>query len=160
MNYKILTKAGLFSAIIIVATMIVKFPIPQTQGYVNLGDGAIFLSAFFLSNPYCALAAAIGSALADIFLGAGIYIIPTFIIKGIMGYVASRAVFECTDNKKIALGLIICEVVMVLGYFVFEIFAYGLSAATVSLPFNCVQGAIGIIAGFVLIKFAQKLKLN
>lgn len=160
MNYKTLTKAGLFCALVAIATMVIKLPIPQTQGYVNFGDGVIFLSALFLANPFCALAAAVGSALADIFLGAGIYVIPTFVIKGIMGYIAARAVFETDSNKKNIIGLILAEIVMVAGYFLFEIFVYGFSAAIVSAPFNLIQGLAGIIIGFALIKFAQKLKLH
>ncbi len=161
MNYKTLTKAGLFCALITIATMLIKLPIPQTQGYVNFGDGFIFLGAMFLINPYCALAAAVGSALADMFLGAGIYIIPTFIIKGLMGYIAAKAIYgNGNSNKKIAIGVILAEIIMVLGYFLFEIFAYGFSAAAASVPFNAMQAAAGIIVGFVLIKFADKLKLQ
>lgn len=160
MNYKTLTKAGLFCALITIATMLIKLPIPNTQGYVNFGDGVIFLSALFLMNPYCALAAAAGSALADAFLGAGIYIIPTFIIKGAMGLIASKSVYECESYKKIAIGITLAEIVMVLGYFLFEIFVYSLSAACVSLPFNLVQAAAGIVIGFVLIQFVKKLGID
>lgn len=160
MDNRTLAKSGLFCALVIVATMIIKLPIPQTQGYVNFGDGVIFLSAMFLTNPYCALAAAVGSALADAFLGAGIYVIPTFIIKGVMGYMASRIVLGTESSKKIAIGLTLAEIVMVLGYFVFEIGVYGFTAAGVSLPFNLMQGAAGVIIGFVLIQFVRKLNLH
>lgn len=160
MNLKVLTKAGLFCALVTIATMVVKLPIPQTQGYVNFGDAVIFLCALFVANPFCAIAAAVGSAIADIFLGAGIYVIPTFIIKGIMGFIAAKMIYDNKDNKKILIGVALAEIVMVAGYFIFETFVYGMNAALVSIPFNLGQASAGIIAGFALIKFAQKLKLN
>lgn len=160
MNYKNLTKAGFFCALITIATMLIKIPVPQTQGYINFGDVAIFLSALFIANPYCALAAALGSALADILLGAGIYIIPTFIIKGMMGFVASNYIYQSTSNKKIAIGLILPGVIMTLGYFTFEIFIYGPLIALASLPFNCIQAVAAVIAGFIFIPFVKHINLS
>jgi len=160
MNYKNLTKAGLFCALVTIATMVIKLPIPQTQGYVNLGDSVIFLSALFLIHPYCALAAAVGSTLADIFLGAGIYIVPTFIIKGIMGIIASKTIYDESSAKKIAISISLAEIFMIFGYFIFEVFVYGLPAACVSLPFNVMQAAAGIVIGFFLIQFVKKTGLQ
>lgn len=161
MNYKTLTKAGLFCAIITICTMLIKLPIPQTNGgYVNFGDAVILLCAVFLANPFAALCAAIGSGLADVFLGAGIYVFPTFFIKGTMGAIASKIIFEKTNNKRIIVAATICEIIMITGYFVFDAFAFGFNAAVISLPFNLIQGLCGIVFGFFLIKFATKLKLQ
>lgn len=160
MSNKDLTKAGLFCALIALSTMVIKLPIPQTQGYVNLGDSVIFLSSLFLVHPYCALAAALGSVLADIFLGAGIYILPTFIIKGIMGIIAAKTIAKESSAKKTAILIALTEIFMIFGYFGFEIFVYGLPAACASLPFNVMQGIAGTVIGFLLIQFVKKTGLQ
>ena len=74
--------AALLAALVCVATMIVKIPSPR--GYINLGDSIVLLAGWMLSPLYGFLAAAIGSALADLLSGYGLYAPATFIIKGIM----------------------------------------------------------------------------
>ena len=39
---------GLMMCLVMIATMIIKIPIPFTQGYVHLGDSIIFLSFLVL----------------------------------------------------------------------------------------------------------------
>lgn len=56
--------------LIILATMLIKVPIPFTQGYVNLGDAMIFLSVLILGWKYGIVAAGVGSMLGDIIGGA------------------------------------------------------------------------------------------
>ena len=75
---------GLMAAFVFVATQI---RIPTAIGYINLGDPVILISSFIL-GPIAFFPAAIGSALSDLLAGYAQYIIPTFIIKGLMGYVA------------------------------------------------------------------------
>ena len=73
--------AALFAAITCVSTMVIKVPTIGTNGYVNIGDAAVLLSAWLLGNPYGALAAGIGSGLADILAGYIAYAPGTIIIK-------------------------------------------------------------------------------
>lgn len=54
---------GVFTALIAVATMFLKLPVPITSGYVHLGDGMIFAASAYL-GPWGAVAGALGSALA------------------------------------------------------------------------------------------------
>ena len=158
MNTKKIAYTGIFCALIAAATMIVKIPIPRTEGYVNLGDGIIFLCAIFLANPFCTIAAAAGSAAADLLLGAGIYVFPTAVIKGAMGFIAAKTVYNKEVGKKMLLGFIAAEAVMIFGYFLFESLFFGFSAAIFALPFNA--GVIGVLTGYGLIHFFTKLHLN
>ena len=64
---RIITLTGLFMALICVATLFFKVPIPL--GYAHLGTGFIFLAAVFLKNPYAMTATGVGSALADLLGG-------------------------------------------------------------------------------------------
>ena len=81
--------AALFAALVCVATVAVRVPIPATQGYANLGDALVLLAAFFLGPLYGALAAGVGSALADLFAGYALYAPGTAVIKGLCAMTAA-----------------------------------------------------------------------
>ncbi len=153
--------ASLFAALCCVATMIVKIPSPL-KGYLNLGDCVVLLSGWFFSPLYGFLAAGVGSALADLFSGYVVYVPATFIIKGLMALLAFFG-YKFLRNKignlpsRIVSG-IIAEIVMILGYFVFEGFLYGFVPSIVNIPANAVQGAAGIILGVILAKVFEKVK--
>ena len=54
------------------------------------------------------------------------------------------------------IGGIIAEIIMVLGYYVFEGFMYGFVASAINIPANAVQGVAGIIIGVILAKIFDK----
>ena len=136
--------SGVFAAFVFVATQI---RIPTAIGYINLGDGVILIASFIIV-PLAFFPAAIGSSLSDLIAGYAQYIIPTFLIKGLMGFVAGVLLrkSEATVIKKILIG-IIAEIIMVAGYFIFESlpFMYGWEAASGSLVFNMIQGIAAVI---------------
>lgn len=146
--------AALFAAIICVATFIVQIPSPATGGYINLGDCFVLIAGIYLGYGYGALAAGLGSALADLLAGYAQYAPATFVIKALMA-VTAYAVFKSLSKKSVTLAKIICgisaEAVMVLGYFGYEsvILKYGMGAAASILP-NVIQGVAGIAAAFAL----------
>ena len=151
--------ASMFAALCCVATMIIKIPSPL-KGYINLGDCMVLLSGFMLTPVYGFLAAGLGSALADIFSGYVVYAPVTFLIKGIMALVAYFT-FKLMKNKigntfSRIVGGVIAEIVMILGYYVFEGFMYGFVASAVNIPANAVQGVAGIIIGVILAKIFDK----
>ena len=150
---KKLVWAGLFTALTTVATII---PIPlrlSPNGYVNVGDALVIVSAFLLSPAWGALAAGLGAALADVLLSYFVYSPATLVIKALMalaaGFVLRR--FK-TKNTMVpaALGSITAEIIMVLGYFAYDSLIYGVNGAIADLPGNCIQGAFGAIAGTAL----------
>ena len=65
MKLRKLVLAALFAALCTVMTMVVQVPSPM-QGYVNLGDCAVLLSAWVLGPWYGGAAAGLGSMLADL----------------------------------------------------------------------------------------------
>ena len=156
---KQLATASLIAALVCVATMVIKIPSPL-KGYLNLGDCIVLLSGFMLSPLYAFLAAGIGSALADVFAGYVVYAPATFIIKGVMALIAFYG-FKLLHKKAGAtpsriISGIIAEIVMVMGYFVFEGFMYGFAPSAVNIPANAVQGVAGIILGIILAKIFDK----
>lgn len=162
MKTKRLVMAALMAALVCVATMVIRIPSPK--GYVNLGDSFVLLGGWMMSPLYGFFAAAIGSMLADLLLGFGAYAPVTFVIKGIMvlSVVLLWNVLNKKTGKTIAriVGGLTAELIMVLGYFLFEGFFYGsFLTAWLSVPFNAIQGAIGLLGGVVIVNMLDKSRL-
>ena len=43
---------GLLTALVCVATMVIKIPVPATGGYLNLGDAFVLISGWLLGPAY------------------------------------------------------------------------------------------------------------
>ncbi len=154
--------SAMLTALVCVATMIIKIPSPL-KGYLNLGDCVVLLSGWILPVPYGFFAAATGSALADLFSSYVTYVPATFIIKGLMALIAyylfkilRRKIGEITS--RIISGAA-AEIVMILGYFVFEGFMYGFAPSVVNIPANAMQGIAGLVLGVILVKIFEKNKI-
>lgn len=155
--------AALMTALVCVATMIIKIPSPL-KGYLNLGDCIVLVSGWMLSPGYGFLVAGLGSALADLFSGYVTYVPATFIIKGAMAFIAFVC-FKLMHNNlgnflSRLIGGVLAEIAMVSGYFVFEGFLYGFGPSVVNILPNCVQGIAGIIVGVILVKAFEKAKIT
>ena len=160
-NLQRLAISALLTAIVCVATYIVKIPSPATNGYFNLGDCFVLLSGWILGPVYGALAAGLGSALADIISGYMQYAPATFVIKALMA-VAAYFVVKALNKKPLIgkiIGGIVAEAIMVLGYFGYEavILGYGIAAAG-SIFSNVMQGIVGIVAGIAVTTAIEKNK--
>lgn len=119
-----------------------------------MGDCFVLFSGIILGPVYGFFASGLGSALADVLFGYFAYAPATFIIKGLMS--SLLGVVFCRLKKKICvLNLllfgIISEILMVLGYFLYECFvlSYGIGAAA-SIPGNIFQGAFGVAVNILL----------
>lgn len=155
--------ASMLAALTCIATMVIKVPTIGTNGYVNIGDTMVLISAWILGNPYGALAAGIGSGLADILSGYASYAPGTTVIKFLMAFVAF-IVFKTIQNlnlsKQIAFIVsgIVAEIIMVFGYFIYEstLLGYGVGAAA-SIPSNTIQGVTCLVLGYLLINALSKV---
>lgn len=166
-----LTYGGILAAVIMVATMIMQFPIPALKnGYIHMGDGAIMAAAMII-GPFAAISAGLGSALADLLSGFATYAPATLLIKGCMGLIAGLAFKRKPDMPVYQAGLwfALCEGVMIAGYFIFESLFYalttapfnligGAAAAAVALPFNVIQGLAGVVLGLATYPLAARLR--
>ena len=156
-----LVTAAVLAAITTVATMIIKVPTIGTAGYVNIGDSAVLVSAWLLGNPYGALAAAVGSGLADLLSGYPVYIPGTAIIKFLMAFVC--AILYSKLKKRVPvpaaylISSLVAELIMITGYFLYEstILGYGL-AASASIISNAVQAVTCLVLGNVVILLLDK----
>lgn len=101
---------SLMITLVFISTYAIKMPVPFTNGYIHPGDSMVFLSGVLLGPIYGALAAGIGSALSDLIAGYTFWVIPTLIIKALMGYVvglmATRIKTTLFNAITIVFGLI------------------------------------------------------
>lgn len=76
---------AIMAALTCVVTMLISIYIPSSNGFFNIGESIVYLSAI-LFGPYIgALSGGIGSMVADLFLGYPHYAVGTLIIKGLEG---------------------------------------------------------------------------
>ena len=150
-NLRVIALCGIFAALVFIGT---ELKIPTAIGYMNLGDGVILVASYFI-GPAAFFPAAIGSALGDLIAGYPVYIAPTFVIKGLMGLVAALIMSKSHGKKFIGFLLrlvasVFAELIMVGGYFVFEMFMYGQEAALGSVAFNFIQAGVAVIIALPL----------
>lgn len=157
-----MVKGALLAALTTVATMVIHIPSP-TNGFVNLGDCFVLLAGWLLGPFWGFLAGGIGSAMADMLLGYTHYVPGTFIIKGLTALIAA-VLFEKLKGKgftSLIVSSVVGEAEMVLGYFLFASLILGKGMArALSIPGNIFQATVGIIAGIMLYKVAEKTGLN
>lgn len=155
--------AGLLAALTCVATMIIR--IPTIKGYVHIGDCMVIASGILLGPIVGGLAAGIGSMLADLLGGYYVFSIATFIIKFLaafaagIAYIAFKKIVKKYDLPAVIIAGIASEVIVVLGYFVFEIFYEGMGAAIAEILPNCVQGITGLILAAILSPVLLKIPM-
>ena len=145
--------AALLAALACVATMIIKIPTPL-GGYIHAGDAVVVLAGFLLGPVWGALAAGLGSGLADVISGYVLYAPGTFVIKAVVallaGWIIGTKLIKNEFAKALVAG-IIGGIVMVGGYMLYEavFMGFGVGAAA-NIPMNCIQGAFGAVAGAAL----------
>ena len=153
------TTTAVMAAIIFVVTYIIRIPLPfASGGYLNIGDAPIYIGAFLLGGPAGAIAAALGSALADIVAGYVFYAIPTAIIKGLMGLVAGAMLVHNKSLYRFLFASIIGGAIMVVGYAVFEAFFFNTNQAIAAIPFNAIQWGGGVVVAVALYPAVKRIK--
>ena len=156
---------AMMAALVCVATMIITVPSPL-GGFLNLGDGLVLLAGWLLGPLYGFLAAGLGSALADLFLGYAFYVPGTFLIKGVSALLCALVIRALSGALKkrpllwLGAGLL-AEIEMIAGYFAYSaIFGGEGWGAVVSIPGNAVQGVAGICVFTVLAAVFEKYRLT
>ena len=155
---RLIAFCGITAAFVFLGT---QLRIPTAIGYINLGD-AVILIASYVIGPAAFFPAAIGSAIADLIAGYPIYVIPTFVIKGLMGLVAGFIMKHPEHRPHIAKRImagVLAELIMVSGYFAAEVFIYDFAAAAASVPFNLIQAAAALIISVPVTYLLKNVKV-
>ncbi len=152
--------AAMFTAMICVATMVIQIPV-STMGYLNFGDCFILIACWILGPVYGFAAGGIGSMIADLISGYGIYAPGTLVIKGLIAVAASLIAHAfIKKNEKLWLaghvtGAVAGETIMIVGYFFYDaiILGYGIMPTLATgLLMNLLQGGFGAVLGVILIQ--------
>lgn len=158
-TYKIVL-TGLMMCLIMVSILFIRIPIPFTQGYVHLGDAAVFLAVLVLGWKYGALAAALGGMLGDIIGGFAAWAPWTFAIKGIMALILGLVIMAASKKSSLSSrGFIVAEIVgmilagafMTAAYYFAEGIMYGNWVTPVlGVPWNIGQFAAGMVLAVMI----------
>lgn len=161
---KQLAFTSVFAALCCIGTVLIVIPLPT--GYFNTGDVFVLLAGWCLGPLYGGIAAAVGSALADVISGYPLYAPATFIIKGVLAVIAfyvsalaKKAVSkEGLDFVPRVVSAIAGELFMVFGYFLFEFILYGFGGAVATLVGNGLQGLCCAPCAVVIISLLYPVK--
>ena len=148
---------GAAGALVALATLFLRVPVPMMNGYCNLGD-AVILASGALLGPLAGVAAAVGGGLADLLAGFGVYAPVTVAIKGVMGWVAGTCCAKARTTAARLLWMLGTEIWMAAGYFAFEAILYGLPAGVANLPGNGLQGVVSVTAALALWPLTIRMK--
>ncbi len=156
-----LSLIGVFSALICILTMVISIPIPATQGFINIGDAGVMICGLLFGPIIGGFSGGIGSSLADIFLGFTIYAPGTLIIKGLEGFlvgiIANPKKYYKKLNYRDILAVLAGGSIMAYGYFLYEVFVFGLQAALYELLLNgLIQFGLGGLIALIFISTARK----
>lgn len=159
-----ITYTAIFTAIIVLATSVLKFSTGLGEGYIHLGDCFIYLTACLLPFPYCLVAGALGGALADIISGFAIWSISTMIIKmlNVLPFAIICRKYKSNKilSKQAVLMAILSGIITILGYFIAECILYSVASATLSLIGNTIQAVASGIIFVIIAKSADKFNLK
>ena len=145
LNSRTISINALAIALVCLSTMFLQFPIPL--GYAHLGNCFILISGVFFGPVTGLLAGGIGYAQ---------WIIPTLIIKGIMGfvigYIANRTGLTVNMFKiRTAAASIVGIIIMVVGYFIGGSILYGsIYTGATQIPGLVMEGIVGIVLFYVI----------
>jgi uncharacterized membrane protein len=153
-------KTAVMTALICLMTVVPRIPIPL--GYAHLGDAVIFLVVLYVGYKEGAIAASLGSAMADLIGGFPIWVIPTVIIKYGMVVIIWEILRRNSGHGKILspwmlLSVLLSALWMVLGYTIGGAILYGgidvgLTATPGLIFEGLFNGIIAVGAGIVLEK--------
>ena len=137
-------------AVTAVFTLLVRVPIPATQGYFNFSDVAVYFTAFTFGPWVGLVAGGIGTALADVVGGWAQFAPLTLVAHGLEGLLAGLL-----GRGKSLPGQILAWLVgafaMIAIYFLGEYFLFGYGpAAWPEVPVNILQNVVGGLVGIPL----------
>lgn len=154
---KNLAMSALMIALIFVCTYTVKIPNPATGGYTHMGDCMMFLAVLVLGKKQGALAGGLGAALSDLLTGATLWVLPTFVIKLIMGWIMGSIVeMKLNENYGWIIGAILGGIWQSIAYTLVKIPMVGMAPAVASIPRILMQTLIGLVIYVVIAKLLER----
>ena len=164
MKSKTIAVYALMTALVAVATIAIRIPMPATDGYLNLGDAFVLFCGVVFGPLAGLISGGIGSALADLIGGYAHWILPTFLIKGAEGALAGGLFYlfkKSGLNRFLGAGIasFVAALWMVVGYFFASWIMKGSAAvAWTSVPGNAAQGGVGAVLAVLILLATTKIR--
>ena len=165
-----IVQIGLMAAIVFVATSIIHMK--TFMGVMHAGDSMVFLAAILLGKKKAAWASAIGMALFDLTHGYLTWAPFTFVIKGIMAYIAAVIAYrnDCNGESLVnnLIAFIVAGIWMIAAYYIGgtiiltflqpekQAFVQSLIISLKDIPTNIIQVIVGILIASPLIGALRK----
>ncbi|MFX1293639.1 MAG: ECF transporter S component [Promethearchaeota archaeon] len=142
----------------LVCAVTYSFPIlvnALTGGYFNIGEIVIFIAAILFGPFVGGFAGGVGAALADAIV-APQFVIGTLPIKFLEGFVVGYIIYTAKlknwlidwntwkERGLIIAAVVIGGIIMVMGYFFFELYIWSIGDALAEIPVNIAQLFVGL----------------
>ncbi len=144
-NLRTLIYTALMTAFVFITTSIIKIPIPFTDGYIHAGDMCIFIAGILLGPWYGGFAAGVGSAMADFLGGYGQWVLPTLIIKTIMGMLIGYFAKSKTNIKPYLVVTMLIWVSSLLAFF-YAVTRSSMDTIVTQVEIESLEKALTIVA--------------
>ncbi len=154
-NVRTITLNALMAALVFVLTRLIQVPTP-TRGYVHLGDVGVVFTALAFGPTVGAVAGGLGTALADLTSGYGMWAPFSLVIHGLQGYLLGRL---AANHKRMTFPFILLITavniaVIAGGYLLAGLILVG-NAALAEVPANAMQAFSGNLLGIPLYLLVQ-----
>ena len=144
--------AALLIALTTVFTLLIRVPVPVTQGYVNLSSVAITFSGLIFGPWMGLVAGGIGAALADLLGGYAQFALLSLVAHGSEGFLIGWLGRGRKSIGAMVLAWLAGSLAMVACYLIGEgLFLTGWPAAIAEVPSNAFQALVGAIVGIPLV---------
>ncbi len=146
---------AILTAIVAVFTLVVRVPVPATQGYFHFGDVAVFFAGFAFGPLVGLIAGGLGTGLADLMGGYATYAPISLVAHGLQGLLAGWLGHN-QRTRGLAIGWLAGGLAMMATYFAVEAVLFGLGAAVTEAPWNLLQVVGGGLIGIPLLRLVRK----
>ena len=148
----------------VAVTALIRVPLPFTYTlgkgqvvagvYATLGDACIYASVLLLGVPWGVVVSALGAALADLIVGSKLFIIGSLLIKSTMALFVAAFGSRCDDWKKSLAVAGVTEMIMVLGYFIYDLLIVReFKLAGLAFLTDLAQGIVCFAAGAAILRY-------
>ncbi len=159
--------AALFAALTCIAAVALHTHFPGSpHGCISPSDGVVLISGVLLGPLYGPIAAGMGAAFGDLFMGHLDHALGTFIFKflsALIAFFVYRLLSKEKDSYNIVpvtLAGLAGELVMIAGFFLYDGILHGsFGASVLNIPANCVQAIIGITMSVIVIRIMKKANI-
>lgn len=141
--------AAVMIAVVYVLTRLVQIPI-GSQGFVHLGDAAIYFTAFAFGPWVGAVAGGLGASLVDATTGYAQWAIFSLLVHGSQGFVAGWITRRVPGLRGQMAAVLIGGLLVIVGYFAAGILLTGMGEAITGILPNVLQALSGGVVGIPL----------